>query len=303
MLAFSRDNLILLSLGLIVWDRSEVLFLKQFTDAKQVAFYSLAFSIANQLLMAPRALSTSIGIAILAQYGRDPHRLGALMRNAVRYVSVVAVPLFLGTAALAEPLIRSSYGNGYVAVIPVLAILCLTSIPRAFLPHTENLLQATEQQGIMVKWLAVTAVVNLSLDALLIPTHGALGAGIANGLAQMMGVAGLFYKAGGAYAMRSQMRFLGALSVSGAAMVCVVLVVVRALPPWPGLFAGIVAGAVVFFLGLRTTRSFEPEDWDRLHLWTSALPKPAHRIALRLLTPSRLIKATGEPAVAASSNN
>jgi hypothetical protein len=155
----------------------------------------------------------------------------------------------------------------------------------------------------MVKWLAVTAVVNLSLDALLIPTHGALGAGIANGLAQMMGVAGLFYKAGGAYAMRSQMRFLGALSVSGAAMVCVVLVVVRALPPWPGLFAGIVAGAVVFFLGLRTTRSFEPEDWDRLHLWTSALPKPAHRIALRLLTPSRLIKATGEPAVAASSNN
>ena len=34
----SSNNLALLGLGLIVWDRSEVLFLKQFADVKQVAF-------------------------------------------------------------------------------------------------------------------------------------------------------------------------------------------------------------------------------------------------------------------------
>src|SRR5262249_10926287 len=124
MLNFSRHNLVLLALGLIVWDRSEVLFLKQFADVKQVAFYSLAFSVTNQLLMAPRALSFATGMTILAQYGRDPRQLGALMRNAVRYVSVLAIPLFLGTAAIAEPLIRSTYGNGYLAVVPVLWFLC-----------------------------------------------------------------------------------------------------------------------------------------------------------------------------------
>lgn len=303
MFSFSRHNLVLLALGLIVWDRSEVLFLKQFSDVQQVAFYSLAFSITNQLLMVPRALSSAIGITILAQYGRDPLRLGALVRNAARYVSVLAVPLFLGTAAIAEPLIRSTYGSGYLAVVPVLCILCISSIPRAFQTHTESLLQATEKQRFMVKWLAVTAVVNVSLDALIIPKYGALGAAVANGLAQTMGVAGLFYKADGVWAMRSQFRYLGALCVSGAVMVGAVLVVVRALPPGLGLVAGVVTGAVVFFVSLRTTRSLEAEDWDRLHQWTMLLPKPAHRIMLRLLALQFGPDPAPGSAVAASSSN
>ena len=295
MLNFSRLNLILLVLGLIVWDRSEIVFLKQFSDATQVAFYSLAFSITNQLLMAPRALSYAIGMRILAQYGRDPRRLGSLMRNAVRYVSVVAIPLFLGTAAIATPLIRCTYGKGYLAVVPVLCILCISSIPRAFQPHTENLLEATEQQGFMVKWLAVTAVANVILDALLIPKYGAVGAGVANGLAQTMGIVGLFYKAGGAYAMRPQVRFLGALWLSGAMMVCAVLVVAHSLPPWLGLFAGIGTGAVVFFVSLLRTRSLEAEDRDRLHQCTRLLPKPFHRIPFLILR--------RDSAVAAASSN
>jgi len=303
MFNFSRHNLVLVGLGLVVWDRSEVLFLRQFSDVTQVAFYSLAFSVTNQLLMAPRALSSAIGITILAQYGRDPLRLGALVRNATRYVTVLAIPLFLGTAAIAEPLIRFTYGSGYLAVVPVLCIMCIASIPRAFQTHTENFLQATEKQKFMVKWLAVTAVVNVSLDALLIPEHGALGAAVANGLAQTMGVAGLFYKSGGLYAMRSQVRFLGALCLSGAVMVGAVLVVVRELPPWLGLVAGIGAGAVVFFVGLRTTRSLEAEDRDRLHQWTLLLPKPAHSITLRLLALQFGPDPAPGSAVAASSSN
>jgi O-antigen/teichoic acid export membrane protein len=303
MLNFSRHNLVLLALGLIVWDRSEVLFLKQFANVRQVAFYSLAFSITNQLLMAPRALSNAVGITMLAQYGRDPLRLGALLRNATRYVSVLAIPLFLGTAAIAAPLIRSTYGIGYLAVVPVLCILCIASIPRAFQTHMENLLQATEKQGFMVKWLAVTAVVNLSLDAVLIPKHGALGAAVANGLAQTMGVAGLFYKAGGAEAMRSQIRFLGALCLSGAVMAGAVLTVVHALPGWPGLLAGVGAGAGVFFLGLRKTRSLEAEDCERLRQWTGLLPKPIGRITLHLLAPQRGPDSTPGNAVAAPRSN
>ncbi|HTS61366.1 MAG TPA: oligosaccharide flippase family protein [Candidatus Acidoferrales bacterium] len=284
MLNFSSHNLVLLALGLIVWDRSEVLFLKQFASVKQVAFYSLAFSIANQLMMLPRALSNSIGITMLAQYGRDPMRLGALLRNATRYVSVLAIPLFLGTAAISRPLIRATYGIDYLAVAPILYIMCISSIPRAFQMHLENLLQAIEKQGFMVKWLAVTAAVNLSLDAVLIPKHGAIGAAIANGLAQTTGVAGLFLKAGGADAIRSQTRYLGALCLSGAAMLGAVLAVVHALPPWPGLFAGVGVGIGAFWLGLRTTLSLEAEDCVRLRQWTNSFPTPVRRLAV-LLTP------------------
>jgi O-antigen/teichoic acid export membrane protein len=171
MIKFSRQNLGLLALGLVVWDRSEVLFLKQFCDIRQVAYYSLAFSITNQLLMVPRGISSAIGITMFAQYGRDPGRLQGLLRNATRYVSLVTIPVFFGMAAVAEPLIRSTYGNKYLAVVPLIWMMCLWSMPRAFQTHTENLLQATEKQAFLLKWMAITAIVNLSLDALLIPRH------------------------------------------------------------------------------------------------------------------------------------
>ena len=102
-----------------------------------------------------------------------------------------------------------------------------------------------------------------------------------------MALAGLLYEAGGIDAMRSQTRFLGALCLSGALMVGKVLVVVaRALPSWPGLFAGVGAGAGVFILALRMTRSLEA-SWDRLQRWTGLLPTPIGRITLHLFAPRR----------------
>jgi len=107
MFVFSRQNLALLALGLVVWDRSELLFLRSYCAVTQVAFYSLPFSMTNQLLMAPRAFSSSSGYTIFAQYGRDRSRLQGLVQNATRYVWLLAVPLFAGLAAIAFPLIRT----------------------------------------------------------------------------------------------------------------------------------------------------------------------------------------------------
>ena len=82
-----------------------------------------------------------------------------------------------------------------------------------------------------------------------------------------------------------------------------VLTVVHALPGWPGLLAGVGAGAGVFFLGLRKTRSLEAEDCERLRQWTGLLPKPIGRITLHLLAPQRGPDSTPGNAVAAPRSN
>ena len=49
MFTFSSQSLILMVIGLIVWDRSEMVVLKNFcTDIRQVAFYSVAFNITDR---------------------------------------------------------------------------------------------------------------------------------------------------------------------------------------------------------------------------------------------------------------
>lgn len=283
MFRFSQQNLLLLALGLVVWDRSELLFLRYFADVTQVAFYSLAFSITNQLLMAPRAFSTSIGYTVLAQYGRDRTRLDALIRNATRYVALLALPMFLGLAAVAYPLIGTIYGPRYMAVVPVLAIMSLFSIARAFQTYSESLLQATETQGFMVQWLLWSAVLNLTLDWLLIPRYGAIGAAFANGIAQTVAVGGVWAK--GAYALQvaAPTRFLRSVAISAAVMTALVLPIGRLLPVLPALLISVPVGIVVFGLMLRFVRCLEAEDMARFRELSRRLPSRIRPFADALL--------------------
>ena len=286
MFRFSQQNLFLLALGLVVWDRSELLFLKYFTDVKQVAFYSLAFSITNQLLMAPRAVSTSIGYTVFAQYGRDRTRLESLIRNATRYVALLAVPMFLGLAAISQPLITTIYGNRYVAVVPVLAILSVFSIPRAFQTHSDSLLQATEAQGFMVRWLAFSAVINLLLDWAFIPKHGAIGAAFANGIAQTIAVGGVWVKGTVTLGVRLPVRFLAAVFLSGIVMTLAVWPLADLLPAVPALVASVATGILIFGASIRLTKCLEVEDLVRFRALGDRLPvamRPLMDTVLRLV--------------------
>lgn len=286
MMTFSMQNVVFLALGLVVWDRSELLFLKGYSDVQQIAFYSLAFSITNQLLMVPRAFSSAIGVSIFAQYGRDRTLLGGLMRNATRYVSLIAVPMFLGLAAIADPLIRGAYGARYLPVIPVLWILSVFSIPRAFQSHIETLLQATENQAFMVRWLLLAAAMNVSLDWLLIPAYGANGAAIANGIAQCVAVGGLWIKATHLIRIVPPWKLLNRVVLSGTTMVLFVIALNSVMSPWFAVFVAMVIGPVVFAACLRMTRSLENEDFARFsklgQLLPSYLRQPFTR-GLRLL--------------------
>ena len=288
MFRFSQQNLLLLALGLVVWDRSELLFLRYFGDITQVAFYSLAFSITNQLLMAPRAFSTSIGYTVLAQYGRDRTKLDMLIRNATRYVALLALPMFLGLAAVAYPLIGTVYGARYMAVVPVLSIMSLFSIPRAFQTHSESLLAATETQGFMVRWLLFAAALNVALDWFLIRSYGAIGAAVANGIAQTVAVGGVWAKGTSALGVTPPVRFLRRLAASAAAMSVVVLPIGWLLPVVPALLASVPAGIIVFGVMLRVLKCLEMEDVVRLREVTRRLPsrmRPTIDALLRLLVP------------------
>ena len=271
MFTFSRQNLVLLALGLIVWDRSELLVLKYFSGVQQIAFYSLAFSIVNQLQMVPRAFAASVGMTIFAQYGRDRTALARVTDNATRYVSLIAVPMFLGLSVVAGPLIHLAYGSKYLAVIPVVWVLSLFSIPRAFQIHLEHLLQAMEHQTFLVKWLVLSGVANVLLDVLLIPQHGAFGAAIANGIAQTLAVGGLWFKAKSVAQIQLPLRFLRRLAVCGAAILLVVPVEAL-LPPAAALVVQVLLGALAFAVAVRATKCLEPEDLARFTRLANHLP-------------------------------
>lgn len=270
---FSRQNVALLFLSAIVWDRSEMLFLQFFSTARQLAFYSVVFNVTERLRIFPTVFGSAVKPTIMAQFGRDPAKLNAIASSAVRYLGLVVLPINFGIAALSGPLINLLYGSKYLEVIPLLAISVLLAIPKALLSPMEALMGATENQHVIVRWTVVVAIVNLTLDLLLIPAHAALGAVIANGVAQMVITVILFARAVRLFHLRLPVLELAKIFVcSGAMALPVWLTGSLGLNPLLTVLAGVAVGSAVFLFMLRTTQSLDRTDLERVQQIQGSVP-------------------------------
>ena len=188
----------ILLLNAIVWERSEVLFLKGFSTLSQIGFYSVAFALAGKLSeMATVCTSTLMPLSSEA-YGRSGiHDLRAVYYSGIKYIQMLIVPLVMFGAVLSGAAVRLLYGEKFLPLVPVLQIL-LAGVAVATLGGVaSSLIYALDEQPFIAKFGTAIAVLNLLLDLILIPRWGAMGAAIANSTAQVLAVmVGLVYAKG-----------------------------------------------------------------------------------------------------------
>ncbi|MBV8206219.1 MAG: polysaccharide biosynthesis C-terminal domain-containing protein [Acidobacteria bacterium] len=275
----------LLLLQVIVWDRSDIIFLKWLaTDIRQVAFFSISFTLADRLLQIPQAFGSAVGATQMAEYGRDRQKLFRITGVAGIYVLMAAMPMLVGAACLSAPLVSTIYGSQYLPAISVFTLVAILAIPKAVLAPAQSLLYSTEELGFLLKWGCLSGVVNIALDVLLIPHMGARGAALGNGLAQAVAAVGIWSRAFWRHPVRIDVK--AALKVLAATLLMVAVVVPIARSGWPGplkLVLGIAAGAVVYLSAIRIQRVFSREDRQRLVYVTMKIPKFVGRTAILLV--------------------
>ena len=272
LVSFSSYNLALLLLNMIVWDRSDVIFLKALSsDMAQITFYTVAFNLTEKIQALPNAVGVAIGASIKAQFGRDASRLPQITSVATWYFFLFGLPLMAGMAVLSTSVIPMLYGQRYLPAIPVLAVAALFAIPRCYMPAWD-LLQAVENQRFLTLWMVVCAVVNVTLDIWLIPQHGALGAAFANGLAQLTAAAGVILRA--RWHCGVQFRIANYVRATFCALVMggTVGLMSSLWRGWWFLPLHVAAGALVFLITLRLVSVFNTEDQRRLTLLGASVP-------------------------------
>jgi len=274
MFAYSSQGLALMLLNIVVWDKSDTLFL-QFLNAgrNQVTFFSTAFNLVEKILMIPVSFGTSLSATMMAQFGRGQARLKQMTVDGARYALLVSLPLLLGMACI-SPLVPMLYGDKYRPMVATLAIVAAMAIPKALVYAPVMLLQATERQGFLIVWTCICGAVDMGLDILLIPHLGANGAAIANGTAQTVACLGMWIYAWKADALDLKLGDAGRIAASGAIMALGVLATPRVLPGAVGMFASIAVGAALWFIALRVTRALKPEDVSRVLSLGGRFPAP-----------------------------
>jgi O-antigen/teichoic acid export membrane protein len=265
MRSFSGASIVLLVLNIIVWDRSDAIFLKWLCkDLKQITFYFVAFNLPERVSFLPQVFAGAVGTTIMAQYGRDKSRLREIARGAARYIALLTFPVLIGMTVLSGTIIRLLYGAQYLPAIPVLGIAAAFALPKVFLVTGQQLLQASEKQNFLVVWGCIAASVNILLDLTLIPANQAIGAALANGGAQALSVIGVWVAVMRLLGISLPFRSLLRMGLSSAVMGAAVWCVARPLTPWLAAILAPLAGALVYVVMLRLTASLESTDRQRL---------------------------------------
>lgn len=179
-------------LNLVVFDKSEMLFLRIFKTPDQLAFYSIAFALTARLATAGDSVSYvlfPLFVTRLAKTGEEG--LKSSYRRSVAYLQMLMVPLCLWALPLVPRIIVLAYGSQYERVVPVIQVLLVTMLFSVTMNVSTSVVYALDRQTMMVRLMIAAAALNILLDLALIPPFAAVGAAIANGLSQAAATLGL----------------------------------------------------------------------------------------------------------------
>jgi O-antigen/teichoic acid export membrane protein len=285
MFTFSGLSTGLMILQIVIWDRSDIILLKLLQpDIRQLAFFSVCFSVADGLMRMPQTFATALSATQMAEYGRDKNRLFKMTSQASTYVLLGALPILVGVACIGGPFIRAMYGSQYLPAIPVFIVVALLSIPKAVLTPALTLLYSAEDLGFILKWGGAAALINVLLDVALIPNHGAIGAAWANGIAQTFAALSIWGRVLVRYPVRIDIPAVLRLVAATLAMAIVVLgIVAIPLSPLTTLSIAVPVGAIVFVVLGRIFMVLQKEDRRRLLVFSALLPTPVGSSFKRLV--------------------
>jgi O-antigen/teichoic acid export membrane protein len=164
-------------LGLIIYN-SGMIFLRAMRGTEDVGYFAAAYMLISFLVNLGLSYRMSL-LPTMTRLGHGTPERNALYRSAFAHVFALAVPIALGGFQLAPQIVQLIFGDGYAASVPALQLLIL-SVPLCLLrdvPSAVMLADAREDQ--FFRMTAWGAGINLTLNMVLIPRYGMIGAAAA----------------------------------------------------------------------------------------------------------------------------
>ena len=159
--------------------RADIVLVAALRTPREAALYAAAsrFVVVGQL--AVQALQQALSPQLSGLFARDDHAAAReVYRATTAWSMLLAWPIYLTCAALAPELLRL-FGPGYSEVAPVVVVLCLAMLAATACGAVDVVLLMSGHAWLSLGNNVSALVLNLALNAVLIPAFGALGAGVA----------------------------------------------------------------------------------------------------------------------------
>ena len=158
------------------YGRADVLVLGKVNGPAVAGIYTLAFEISNMVtseLLAPIRRALLPGFAKL---GDDRSQLRRSALNVLGLCAALGLPVSIGLAVTADPVVSVLLGPRWEATVPLIRILSLYGVANVLLINFGPVMHAMGKPRRITENVALGAVVGAILLISLTPTYGAIGA-------------------------------------------------------------------------------------------------------------------------------
>lgn len=158
---------------------TDILIISWMRSASDVGVYSAAIRIIQVLYLVPAVFQTSTLPLFSRLANRDPERFRAALERTIKVIFLAAVPLAVGGAILAAPIMRLVFGAPYAVGDTAFAILSLGLLFDFPAVVISSAVFAHNHQKSLIVTSAIGGVANVAFDLLLIPRFGITGSAVA----------------------------------------------------------------------------------------------------------------------------
>lgn len=162
-----------------IYNNFDTVMLSFMKDDKEVGWYNAAYKVIVVVFFLGGFYIISIFPIVSKYYKESMEKLKILLSYSAKLMIMLGLPLGVGGVILAKPIMNFFYGSQYDGGIIAFQILIWYVVISFICMIYANSLLACDKERKYAVGVALAAIVNLSLNAILIPYFGLRGAAIA----------------------------------------------------------------------------------------------------------------------------
>ena len=157
-----------------------------FLGSAAVGWYNAAYKPVTMALAMPLTYFDGLYPVLSRAHVEDPETFRTIVTRSLRLTAIFGLPLGVSGAFLAEPIIGFLFGPAYMNAVPVLRVLSWSAALVILRGTYRRALNAAGQSPLDLRCAGVSAGVNVSLNLVLSPRYGIVGAAAATVVAEVV---------------------------------------------------------------------------------------------------------------------
>jgi O-antigen/teichoic acid export membrane protein len=152
----------------------------------ETGYYNAAYNLVFSTAMLSNVINTALYPSLTRQAASGPELLPAIYARALRYLMVLALPIAVGTATLADQIVPFLFTATYLPAIPALQIV-IWVVPLMYCSEFLGyvvLIRGQERRA--ARAIVISTGMNVTLNLLLVPLFGFVGAAIMTVITEAM---------------------------------------------------------------------------------------------------------------------